>query len=295
MARFSQSALRSTALQQQKSPQWDFDAVSEIFARLVLEAGVAVMKVYSDGCKARTKSDMSPVCDADEQAEAIILAGLANALPGIPVIAEEAAARGDIALSAEFFPAKTFILVDPLDGTREFLNKNGEFTINIALIVDGVPKVGAVFAPALDKLWFAGDHAYYCAAASGASLPSRENWQALHARTAPDQGLVALASRSHPDSQTQAFLARLTINEQRTAGSSLKFCILADGGADVYPRFGPTMEWDIAAGDAILRAAGGMVLDTHDMPMPYGKSENQFRNGGFIAWADPMAAIQAAG
>ncbi|MCI0467269.1 MAG: 3'(2'),5'-bisphosphate nucleotidase CysQ [Beijerinckiaceae bacterium] len=263
----------------------DPDAAAEIFAKIALEAGVAVMEVYAGASSARSKPDGSPVTDADEAAEAIILARLAAQLPELPVLAEESASR-----SAELTAGETFILVDPVDGTREFLSRNGEFTINIALIVDGVPRAGAVYAPALGKLWAGGAAASLCEASPGAPLPPLAARQRIHARPAPEQGLTALVSRSHADPETAAFLAGLHVVERLEAGSSLKFCLLAEGKADVYPRFGPTMEWDTAAGDAVLRAAGGIVTDAERHPLHYGKSGAQFRNGPFIAWGDPKTA-----
>lgn len=264
----------------------DRDAVAEIFAEIALEAAVAVMDVYASDSHARRKPDQSPVCDADEYAEAIILERLAARLPDLPVLAEEAAAHGKKTVSGS-----TFILVDPVDGTREFLSHNGEFTINIGLIVDGAPRAGVVYAPALGQLWIGGATATSCIVAPGAPLPPRDQRRIIHARPAPRQGLTALASRSHSDPETEAFLARLPIKERRSAGSSLKFCAVAEGDADVYPRFGQTMEWDTAAGDAILRAAGGIVLDRERLPLQYGKVGLQFRNGPFVAWGDPSAVL----
>ena len=264
---------------------FDFDAIAEIFAALAVEAGLEIMRIYKESCLFRTKADQSPVCDADEHAEAIILAGLAQRLPGVPVLAEEQASRGHMPPYSS-----AMILVDPLDGTREFMGRNGEFTVNIALVVDGVPHAGAVYAPALGRLWFAGDHAYACDVEPGQALPQRRFWQEIHVRAAPPNALIALASRSHADAETEAFLARLPVSERRCAGSSLKFCSLAEGGADVYPRFGPTMEWDTAAGDAVLRAAGGAVLSSDGVPMLYGKAGAHFRNSAFIAWGDIRAA-----
>ena len=263
-----------------------FDVVAEIFAALAVKAGLAVMEVYGQPGTHRTKADSSPVCDADERAEVIILAGLAQSLPHVPVVAEEAVSRGEIPVCGH-----ALILVDPLDGTREFLGRNGEFTVNIALIIDGVPQAGAVYAPALKKLWFAGEHAFVCDVEPGAALPPSTQWRPLHARIAPVGALVALASRSHCDAETEAYLARLPVSERRSAGSSLKFCAIAEGGADVYPRFGPTMEWDTAAGDAVLRAAGGAVLASDGALMRYGKAASNYRNSAFIAWGDASAAI----
>jgi 3'(2'),5'-bisphosphate nucleotidase len=264
----------------------DQDAIAEIFAEIALEAAVAVMAVYASDSHARRKPDKSPVCDADEYAEAIILGRLAERLPSFPVLAEEAAANGKKTVAGS-----TFILVDPVDGTREFLNHNGEFTINIGLIVDGAPLAGVVYAPALAQLWIGGATATSCTVEPGEALPPRAQRREIHVRAAPSEGLTALESRSHSDPETEAFLAQLPIRERRTAGSSLKFCAVAEGDADVYPRFGQTMEWDTAAGDAVLRAAGGIVLDGAHLPLQYGKAGAQFRNGPFVAWGD-RAAIQ---
>ncbi len=264
----------------------DPDAAAEIFAHIALEAAVAVMQVYAGDSCARRKTDGSPVTDADEAAEAIILARLASHFPDLPVLAEEAASKGRLEVRG---PA--FILVDPLDGTREFLSRNGEFTVNIALIVDGVPRGGAVFAPALGKLWFAGSGASACDAAPGSALPPPSMRRAVFARPAPEHGLTATVSRSHANPETEAYLSRLPIRERQAAGSALKFCAIAEGKADVYPRFGKTMEWDTAAGDAILRAAGGIVADPQGRPLRYGKSAAHFANGPFIAWGDPAAAL----
>ena len=248
------------------------------FAQIAVEAGVVVMDVYHRGATVRTKADSSPVCDADEQAELLIQRALMKLVPEIPILAEEAASRGEMpAVDGQF------ILVDPVDGTKEFLNRNGEFTINIALVREGVPCVGAVYAPALEKLWFAGAEAFCCAIAPGAKL---QHADPIRTRRRPAAGLTVMASRSHSDDHTETFLAGLKVADRRNAGSSLKFCALAEGTADLYPRFGPTMEWDTAAGDAVLRAAGGIVLSVDGGPMRYGKAGDGFRNGGFIAWGD---------
>jgi 3'(2'),5'-bisphosphate nucleotidase len=264
----------------------DRDAIADIFAKIAIEAAVAVMAVYAADSHARRKPDGSPVCDADEAAEAIILKRLARRLPNLPVLAEEASSRGKNTVSQA-----AFILVDPVDGTREFLSHNGEFTINIGLIVDAAPHAGVVYAPALEQLWIGGAAASACTVAPGAPLPSMANRRVIHTRTRPEQGLTALVSRSHADPATDAFLAKLSTVARVRAGSSMKFCMIAEGQADVYPRLGPTMEWDTGAGDAVLRAAGGIVLDDARHPLRYGKAETQFRNGPFVAWGDPKAAI----
>ncbi len=264
----------------------DPDALAVHFASLTLAAAVPIMEIYGREIAARAKADGSPVSEADERAEAVILSALADLLPDVPIIAEEATAQYGLGTCGS-----CFVLVDPLDGTREFLCRNGEFTVNIALVREGRPVAGAVFAPALGRLFWGGTAAFACAAEPGGPMPPRDQWRELHARASdasatPDAGaLVAMASRSHGDAQTEKFLASLNISEWRAAGSSLKFCALAAGEADIYPRFGPTMEWDTAAGDAVLRAAGGMVYDQHGGPLLYGKTDRGLRNGAFIACA----------
>lgn len=266
----------------------DRDAVAEIFAAIVIEAAAAVMAVYSGEIRARQKPDGSPVCDADEAAEAVILEELAKRLPDLPVLAEESFSR-----DAERPLGPAFILVDPIDGTREFLSRNGEFTINVGLVMKDSPCAGVVYAPALERLWIGGTGASTCRVAPGRLLPPPERRQAIHVRPAPQNGLIAVVSRSHANPATEAFLAKLPIMARRQAGSSLKFCLLAEGEADVYPRLGATMEWDTAAGDAVLRAAGGLVLDHERRPLRYGKAWAGFKNEGFIAWGDPKAAKTA--
>ncbi|MBY6243116.1 3'(2'),5'-bisphosphate nucleotidase CysQ [Methylosinus sp. Sm6] len=262
------------------------DRLALAFADLAARAGVIAMEILAaPDIVARVKTDASPVCEADEKIEAMLLAELAAIAPGVPIIAEESTARGATPL-----PANVFLLVDPLDGTREFLARRDEFTINIALVADGAPRIGAVFAPALGELWFAGATAFGCRAAPGAHAPPPGDWRRLGVRTAPPQGPTALVSRSHLDEETQAFLRARGVTEIRETGSSVKFCRLAEGVADLYPRFGPTMEWDTAAGDAVLRAAGGAVLDPSGRPLRYGKAETGYRNGPFIALGDPAAA-----
>jgi 3'(2'),5'-bisphosphate nucleotidase len=238
------------------------------------------MEEYARDASSRSKADGSPVTAADERAEEIIRDRLLQWAPSIPMIGEEGVAAG-----APLEVGALFFLVDPLDGTKEFIARNGEFTVNVALIASGAPIAGAVYAPASHRLWFAGDVAYFCETPAGEEIPDPRQWRRLRTRPAPAR-LVALASRSHGDAQTETFLARLPIAERKSAGSSLKFCLIAEGGADVYPRFAPTMEWDTAAGDAVLRAAGGIVLDAAHAPLAYGKVATGLRNGGFVAWGD---------
>lgn len=264
----------------------DCDALAAQLAALAVAAGVVVMEVFARAdLGVRYKADRSPVSEADERAEALLMRELARLLPGVPIIAEEAAAAGQT-------PAHdgAFLLVDPLDGTREFIAHGTEFTVNIALVENGAPRAGAIYAPALEQLWFGAAQAFSADAAPGAPLPPRAQWRALRARRRPEGELTALVSRSHIDAETLAFLVRRDINKRVDAASSLKFCRLAEGAADVYPRYGPTMEWDTAAGDAILRAAGGGVFDAQGRPLRYGKADQAYRNGPFIAWADPEYA-----
>ena len=244
--------------------------LAHIFAAIAEEAGKAILAVYGSA-SATAKADGSPVTEADLAAHKVILAGLARDCPHIPVVSEEDAAHR----SPD--PAETFILVDPLDGTREFLSRNGEFTVNIALIEGGCPVVGVVLAPALGRLW-AG------AVGEGAwtKAVGEAEWQRIGCRHPEGDGVVAVASRSHRDEATEAFLADQPVAGLRSVGSSLKFCLVAAGEADVYPRFGPTMEWDTAAGQAVLDAAGGQVLAPDGTPFRYGKAG--WRNGPFIGW-----------
>lgn len=241
------------------------------------EAGRAACEIYRSGFEVQIKQDESPVTAADHAAEAIILARLQAAAPSIPVIAEEQVAAGRIPTTgAEFF------LVDPLDGTKEFVQKRGDFTVNIALVRDGSPVLGVVYAPAKGRL-FAGDvgakHAF-----RSEQWPDDANEAPrtdIRVRTPPAVGLTVVASRSHLNAETDQYLRRLKTSNLVSVGSSLKFCLVAAGEADVYPRLGPTMEWDTAAGHAVLAAAGGTVINVDGTPFRYGKPE--FRNPSFIA------------
>ena len=237
--------------------------------RIAQSAGVVVMRHYEAGCDARIKSDRSPVTDADEEAEKLILAELAAAYPGVPVVAEEEAAAGRITKAGSHF-----FLVDPVDGTKEFIKKGGEFTVNIGEIRDGQPVSGVVLAPAIGRL-FVG------ALGEGAFEIAGNTTRIIAARAPAADGLVAVSSRSHPDAKTDELLKTLHIKGSTNAGSSLKFCLVAAGEADIYPRAGQTMEWDTAAGHAVLAAAGGRMTTWEGAPFVYGKPD--FRNGPFIA------------
>lgn len=252
-------------------------ALIDALKPVVREAGEKIMAVYHKGGDADYKADGSPVTEADKAAEAVILPALARLAPHIPVVSEESADSHQLAAAERFF------LVDPLDGTKEFLKRDGEgsFTVNIGLIENGVPIAGLVYAPALDRL-FAG------AVGCGVTETRGGVERPITVRAVQPQGRVAVASASHRDAETDAWLQAHGIQNTVSIGSSLKFCLVACAEADVYPRFGPTMEWDTAAGDAVLRAAGGDVQLPSGETLKYGKSD--YRNGAFIAWGAPKAA-----
>lgn len=248
---------------------------------LAQSAAKAIMAIYATDFSTRSKSDHSPVTQADEKAEVIILEGLKEFWPDIPVIAEEAAAAGQVPT----FQNK-FFLVDPLDGTKEFVSRNGEFTVNIALIENGKPSLGVVYAPAIDLIYW-GEAGLGSAKAmlKPDDALSAANWQKIQTRPLPQEGATVLASRSHRDAETDSYLSTIKVNQLIGAGSSLKFCTIAAGEADLYPRFGRTMEWDTAAGHAVLAAAGGTVSQVDGSPLLYGKRERGFDNPAFIASA----------
>ena len=240
------------------------------------QAGAVIMQVYGAEFAVRAKPDASPVTAADERAEAVIVAALRGLSPPAPVVAEEAASRGQAPAAAA-----RFWLVDPLDGTREFVARNGEFTVNIALIENGAPRLGVVFAPAQERL-FSG------VVGEGAWVVERGTRRAVHCRRVPRAGSTLACSRSHGDEAALAAWARgRSVAERVVAGSSLKFGLIAAGQADVYARFGRTMEWDTAAGHAVLAAAGGGVVDLTGAPLCYGKPG--YENPHFVAFGDARA------
>ncbi|MEZ5798846.1 MAG: 3'(2'),5'-bisphosphate nucleotidase CysQ [Paracoccaceae bacterium] len=251
----------------------DHDRIVSVFRQLALEAGERIMQVY-DGpdFEVKAKSDASPVTEADEAADALISAGLRAAFPDIPLITEEQAASHSLR-------ASTFLIVDPLDGTKEFVQRRGDFTVNIAYVENGVPLRGVVYAPARQRL-------FYTQADGSAVEEDLATGQTRPIRVAtPDNGaLMVVASKSHRDQATDDYISRYAVRDMTSAGSSLKFCLVATGEADLYPRLGRTMEWDTAAGDAVLRGAGGLCVrfDDHS-PLAYGKPgwDNPF----FIAMA----------
>lgn len=256
----------------------DHDRLIPLIRRLALAAGEEILKVYAaPGLEARAKSDASPVTLADEAADALIAEGLAAAFPGVPLVTEEQPAT-------HHGGAASFLIVDPLDGTREFVERRGDFTVNIAWVEDGRPLRGLVYAPAIGRLFYT--------LPDGASVeetgpfdPARPGPLRRLAVARPDNAaLRVVASKSHRDAATDAYIARYRVAEFRSAGSSLKFCLVAAGEADLYPRLGRTMEWDTAAGHAVLAGAGGLVLRFDDLsPLRYGKPGHE--NPAFIAFA----------
>ena len=260
----------------------DHAALTDALCQIAIKAGAAIMAHYANGVTASTKDDNSPVTIADEDAERIILDGLKEVAPDIPVVSEEAAAAGHIPEIAD-----RFFLVDPLDGTKEFLNKNGEFTVNIALIENRVPTAGVVYAPAKERMFYAsGPGQAFEQDVKANAEGARENAPApkhISVRKPDDDGLVIIASRTHRDHKTDEYLNHYNVKEFLAAGSSLKFCLIAAGEADLYPRHGRTMEWDTAAGHAVLAAAGGSVTELDGKPLLYGKSERGLDNPYFVA------------
>jgi 3'(2'), 5'-bisphosphate nucleotidase len=249
----------------------DDHALLALAVRLAEQAGSAILAVRARGFAVERKADLSPVTEADHAAEAIIVAGLRGATPDLPVIAEEEVAAGRITA-----PAPEFWLVDPLDGTREFAGGKDEFVVNIGLVRDGRMALGVVFIPALNEMFtgIVGAGAWKCC---------RSGETPIHTRAVPEDGLTVVASRLHGDTaQIDALLAGRRVARTLNYGSALKFCRLAEGVADLYPRFGRTMEWDTAAPQAVLEAAGGRVVTTDGAPLRYGKPG--WENPHFICW-----------
>jgi 3'(2'), 5'-bisphosphate nucleotidase len=259
------------------------DELCEIAAH----ASAAILAVPFSQAGVRIKDDASPLTKADEASERIIVDGLARLLPKLPVIAEESAARAPSRIE------QSCAIVDPLDGTKEFLAGRDEYTVNIGLVTRGVPIAGVITAPAQGLLWrgVIGRKVERLRIdfAKGATTTERAT---IHARSAPAE-LVAATSRTHLDANSEAFLSGLKIRERYACGSSVKFCHLAQGDADIYPRLAPTCEWDIAAGCAILAAAGGKVTDRNGGEIRFASGAEKFRVPGFIAWGDPKIARPA--
>ena len=256
----------------------DFDRLTQVMRRLALEAGDAIMQVYGrEDFGVRTKSDDSPVTEADEAADRIISSGLRAAFPDVALITEEQA-------DTHALDASTFLIVDPLDGTKEFIHRRGDFTVNIAYVADGAPIRGVVYAPARARMFYTD--------ASGRSVEEEGHFdkekigetRPISVSNPDNSALLVVASKSHRDQATDDYIGKYRVSDMKAAGSSLKFCLVATGEADLYPRLGRTMEWDTAAGQAVLSGAGGRVVRFHDhAPLTYGKPG--FENPFFIATA----------
>jgi 3'(2'), 5'-bisphosphate nucleotidase len=261
----------------------DFNQLVTVMRRLAIEAGARILEIYGrPDFEVRTKADTSPVTEADEAADALISAGLRAAFPAVPLITEEQS-------DSHTLSARSFLIVDPLDGTKEFVNRRGDFTVNIAYVEEGVALRGVVYAPARGRLFYTladgSSVEENGAGAAGTFLPQTVGPRHPIRVGRPDNAaLMVVASKSHRDQATDDYIAKYAVSDSRSAGSSLKFCLVATGEADLYPRIGRTMEWDTAAGDAVLRGAGGQVVNLDDhSPLRYGKPgwDNPF----FIAFA----------
>jgi len=256
----------------------DYEKLETVMRRTALVAGARIMEIYNtDDFEVRAKSDNSPVTEADEAADALIAMQLAAAFPDTLIVTEEQS-------ESHAETAKNFLIVDPLDGTKEFIKRRGEFTVNIAWVEDGVPVRGVVYAPAKGRLFYTRADGTSVEETGDLGLDAPGATTPL-AVTQPDNGaLVVVASKSHRDQATDDYIAKYAVKDMTSAGSSLKFCLLASGEADLYPRLGRTMEWDTAAGHAVLAGAGGKVVRFEDQsPLTYGKPG--YENPFFIAYA----------
>lgn len=244
---------------------------------LVSEAGARILKVIENGLDHRVKPDSSPVTAADEAAETLLLHGLEKLMPGVPIVAEEAASRGVI-------PAvePLYILVDPVDGTLELVEGRSEYTVNVGIVSDGKPLFGVIYAPALSEMYFAHNGKAFKSIVAPGTQFDPERASPIQARSLPAQ-LTAAISRSHPDARSEALLGTFPVTQRLMLGSSLKFARLAEGAADIYVRLAPINEWDIAAGHAILNAAGGSVRSPEGDEIVYGRAGANYKIDGFVA------------
>ncbi len=258
----------------------DPDEAAPILGRIATEAVRLLAGVADRAAGEAAKEDGSPASDADRASERLIVGTLRQTWPDIPVVAEESVAdrRG----------AALFFLIDPLDGTRDYLAGSDEYSVNIALISGSRPIAAALAAPG--RVWIAGRATRVARVAANEAIPHAPDWTLARARPAPADGVVALVSRRHGDNATEACLATLPVASRRSASSALKFGLIASGEADLYLRFGPTMEWDTAAGDHVLTMAGGLVVDASGHPPRYGRAGRHYRNGPFAAMGDASLA-----
>ena len=254
----------------------NYTKICEIFRSLALTSGEVIMDVYnSSSFEVLLKSDDSPVTIADKKADEVISKGLKKYFPEVPIVTEEQVKSHDLS-------APVFFIVDPLDGTKEFIKRKGDFTVNIALVANGEPIRGIVYAPARQRLFYTDENGEAVEEMAYFSLSKMGLVKKINTALSDNTALKVVASKSHRDEKTDEYISKYRCKELISAGSSLKFCLIASGEADLYPRFGPTMEWDTAAGHAILSAAGGSVLQAEDkQPLKYGKPH--YRNPSFIA------------
>ncbi len=256
----------------------DFDRLIPTLRRLALEAGDAIMQVYNGpDFEVKAKGDASPVTEADEKADALISAGLRAEFPDVVLITEEQA-------DSHALSAATFLIVDPLDGTKEFVQRRGDFTVNIAYVENGVPLRGVVYAPAQGRLFYTLADGTAVEETGALAKEAVGPVKPIRVSTPDNGALMVVASKSHRDAATDDYIGKYACKDMKSAGSSLKFCLVATGEADLYPRLGRTMEWDTAACDSVLRGAGGHVVRFDDhTPLAYGKPgwDNPF----FIAYA----------
>jgi len=263
-------------------------ALMEPLTRLAVAAGAAVVAVNRSTMGLGKKIDGSVVSDADTLADGIIAEGLMRLAPDVPVLSEE---RTHLAARPY---RNSFFLIDPLDGTREFVSGTDEFTVNIALVTRGEPVLGIVAAPALGTVWrgIVGRGAERLQAAKDATAYGAPEPIRTRPRPGPSAPWIAAVSRSHCDSRTEAFIADRPGAIRQALGSSIKFCRVAEGGADIYPRLSPTSEWDVAAGHAVVTAAGGLVTSGDGRPLRFGEEREDFLIQDFIVWGDPQARDQ---
>ena len=256
----------------------DYDALMQTLRQLALEAGDKIMEIYhADDFDVRSKSDDSPVTEADEAADALISAGLRAAFPDIALVTEEQSDTHNL-------DVRDFLIVDPLDGTKEFIHRRGDFTVNIALVENGVPTRGVVYAPAKDRLFYTTGNGQSVEEIGPFAKETPGAVRTISVSTPDTSALMVVASKSHRDQATDDYINGYPVKDSKSAGSSLKFCLVATGEADFYPRLGRTMEWDTAAGHAVLSGAGGQVLRLDDLqPLAYGK--DTFANPFFVATA----------
>ncbi|MEC9196432.1 MAG: 3'(2'),5'-bisphosphate nucleotidase CysQ [Pseudomonadota bacterium] len=263
----------------------DYEKLTSVMRRLALDAGDKIMEIYnSDDFEVKSKSDESPVTAADEAADAIITTGLRAEFPDVALVTEEQSDSHNQSVD-------TFLIVDPLDGTKEFINRRGDFTVNIALVEAGVPTRGVVYAPAKDRMFYTLADGTTVEEMGPFAKEAAGETKAIKVADSDNSALMVVASKSHRDQATDDYINKYAVKDSKSAGSSLKFCLVATGEADLYPRLGRTMEWDTAAGQAVLHGAGGkvVVFDGH-APLQYGKEG--FANPFFIAFA-PAVDLKA--